>query len=148
MNLKKKIALWACLGVLLWVANLYLCSVAWTAQVPNPHHHDVKVREMYACNHRPVAWTQRELECVVRTGFGSEAANAMSVVRCESVWNPRAVSPTGDYGLFQINRRWNSEGWRLGANIYDPVWNTRIAYYFWQTRGWGDWTCGRMAGIA
>ena len=27
---------------------------------------------MYACNHRPAAWTERELRCVVRLGFGND----------------------------------------------------------------------------
>lgn len=115
---------------------------------PNPHKHNAQTRRMYACNHRPANWTKPELQCVVRIGFGPEASNAMLIVACESVWTPRAVSHTGDYGLFQINKLYNGEGWRLGANIFDPVWNTRIAYWFWQTRGWSDWTCGRMVGIA
>jgi len=127
---------------------LFLPASALALAPPNPWRHDAKTRQMYACNHRPAAWTERELRCVVRLGFGAQSENAAAVVACESVWNPRAVSPTSDYGLFQINRNYNQEGWRLGANIFDPVWNTRIAYYFWETRGWGDWTCGRMTGAA
>jgi len=64
------------------------------------------------------------------------------------VWTPTAVSRTSDYGLFQINHQYNIEGWRMGANIFDPVWNTRIAYYFWVTRGWSDWTCARIMGVS
>jgi hypothetical protein len=131
-------------SLFLTVASIATASV----KVPSPHERNIQTRQMYACNHRPAAWTKAELQCVVRIGFGSQASNAMGVVACESVWTPRAVSPTGDYGLFQINRTWNAEGWRLGANIFDPVWNTRIAKYFYLTRGWGDWTCGRMLGIA
>jgi len=116
--------------------------------VPNPQHHNIKTKRMYACNSRPAKWTRTELECVVRIGFGSEAPNARRIAGCESVWTVTAVSHTDDHGLFQINRRWNGEGWRKGANIYDPVWNTRIAYYFWQTRGWGDWVCSRMMGVS
>ena len=118
------------------------------ASPPDPWARGAKTKKMYACNHRPAAWTERELRCVVRIGFDSEASNAEQIVRCESVWNPRAVSRTDDHGLFQINRRWNSEGWRRGANIYDPVWNTRIARWFWETRGWDDWACSRIMGVS
>jgi hypothetical protein len=117
---------------------------ASSVKVPDPHFRNAKIKQMYACNKQPAKWTKRELQCVVRIGFGSEASNAEKIISCESVWTPSAVSHTSDYGLFQINRRWNGEGWRKGANIFDPVWNTRIAYYFWQTRGWKDWVCSRV----
>ncbi len=127
---------------------LVLTPTATASPPPDPGARSAKTKAMYACNQRPAAWSERELRCVVRIGFGSEAPNAEKIVRCESVWTPRAVSRTDDHGLFQINRRWNSEGWRKGANIYDPVWNTRIARWFWETRGWGDWTCSRIMGVS
>jgi len=140
--------------VLLTFIAVFICSTVvatGTATagmgIPNPHKKKIQTQRMYACNHRPAHWTKAELECVVRIGFGSQAGNAMRIVSCESVWNPYAVSRTSDYGLFQINRTYNSEGWRLGANIFDPVWNTRIAYYFYKTRGWSDWTCARIVGV-
>ena len=122
--------------------------VALGSSPPDPRVKSAKTKQMYACNKQPASWSEAELRCVVRIGFGSEASNAEKIVRCESVWTPRAVSRTDDHGLFQINRRWNSEGWRLGANIYDPVWNTRIARWFWETRGWGDWVCSRIMGVS
>ena len=133
---------------LICVITLALVTpIAGATTVPDPHTRSAKTKRMYACNHRPAAWGRAELECVVRIGFGAEAANAMRIVACESVWNPRAVSRTSDYGLFQINQRYNAEGWRKGANIFDPVWNTRIALYFYRTRGWHDWTCAGIVGI-
>ncbi len=117
---------------------------------PDPDARTPQIRRMYGCNQPPARWTTRELQCVVWVQFHrvGQAANASRIVACESVWNPRVVSRTDDHGLFQINRRWNGEGWRRGANIYDPVWNTRIAFWFWQTRGWGDWTCSRIMGVS
>lgn len=138
--------------VLVTYSLVVLCFILFSSTAealapPNPHKHNLQTRQMYHCNHRPAKWTENELRCVVRIGFGSQANNAMRVAACESVWQPNAVSRTGDYGLFQINRQWNSEGWRMGANIFDPVWNTRIAYYFYKTRGWGDWTCAGIVGV-
>lgn len=106
---------------------------------------------MYACNVKAERWTEWEIKCAIRRQFGpaGQYDNAIRIARCETgdTWNPRLVSHTDDHGIFQINRRWNGEGWRKGADIYDPVWNTRIAYWFWQTRGWGDWVCSRIVGI-
>lgn len=118
--------------------------------VPHPHKYGEPVRAMYRCNTGLHRWTEWEIKCVIRRQFRGEYHNAVLIARCETgdTWNPKLVSHTDDHGIFQINRRWNSEGWRLGANIYDPVWNTRIAYYFWRTRGWSDWTCARIVGIS
>lgn len=127
-------------------------AAAHKPPVPNPHKHGKLVERMYGCNKKSRDWSEREIKCVIRLQFGSSGQyeNAIRIARCETgdTWNPKAVSYTDDHGIFQINRRYNSEGWRLGANIYDPVWNTRIAYWFWQTRGWSDWTCARIVGIS
>ena len=123
-------------------------SSALAISLPDPAGRPPIVKRMYACNHKPASWSRTELECVVRTRFANESSNAFKIVACESVWTPTAVSRTSDYGLFQINHQYNIEGWRMGANIFDPVWNTRIAYYFWVTRGWSDWTCARIMGVS
>lgn len=120
--------------------------------VPHPDHQGKLVTRMYQCNKGKSAWTEREIKCAIWLRFGpaGQYDNAVRIARCETgdTWNPRIVSHTDDHGIFQINRRWNGEGWRLGADIYDPVWNTRIAYWFWQTRGWGDWVCARLVGVS
>lgn len=118
---------------------------------PHPWKYGERVERMYACNVKAERWTEWEIKCAIRRQFGpaGQYDNAIRIARCETgdTWNPRLVSHTDDHGIFQINRRWNGEGWRKGADIYDPVWNTRIAYWFWQTRGWGDWVCSRIVGI-
>lgn len=120
--------------------------------VPHPHKYGAKVQKMYDCNKKSRDWSEWEIKCVIKRQFGSAGQydNAIRIARCETgdTWNPKVVSRTDDHGIFQINRRWNGEGWRLGANIYDPVWNTRIAYWFWQTRGWSDWVCARLVGVS
>lgn len=142
------------LGLALFLLMALFGGTAWGHKVPVPHPHKYgkAVKKMYACNKGASRWTEREIKCIIWLQFGpaGQYENAVRIARCETgdTWNTRAVSYTDDHGIFQINRRWNSEGWRLGANIYDPVWNTRIAYYFWQTRGWSDWTCARLVGVS
>ena len=139
-------------AILVW---LLLTGTAWghkTIPAPHPHKQAPLVRSMYACNKAPSSvWTEREIKCAIRVRFGpaGQYDNAVRIARCETgdTWNRKLVSHTDDHGIFQINRRWNIEGWRLGADIYDPVWNTRIAYWFWQTRGWSDWVCARLVGV-
>lgn len=127
-------------------------ALAKDIPLPDPYKYGANVQKMYDCNKKGRSWSEWEIKCVIRRQFGpaGQYDNAIRIARCETgdTWNVTAVSRTDDHGIFQINRRWNSEGWRRGANIYDPVWNTRIAYYFWQTRGWSDWTCARLTGVS
>lgn len=136
------------IGSFLWVQG----ADAHKPPVPHPHKYGDLVERMYACNVKGKRWTEKEIKCAIWLRFGAAGQydNAIRIARCETgdTWDPRLVSHTDDHGIFQINRRWNGEGWRLGADIYDPVWNTRIAYWFWQTRGWGDWTCARIVGVS
>ena len=75
------------------------------------------------------------------------AKDASAVIACESRWNALAVSPTGDYGLFQLNRRWQ-EGRvnRMGyawADVFDARVNTLVAIAIWESWGnsWRAWSC-------
>lgn len=47
-----------------------------------------------------------------------------NLVTSESEWNPRVVSPTGDYGLAAINLRWNPEITKEQA--FDPEFALRF----------------------
>lgn len=88
----------------------------------------------------------------IDTIFPDEAATAHRVAKCESNYNPNAVSPTNDHGLFQINAMWNKPGhhdpvadW-IGRNWhrrYDPVVNTIMARKIRDAYGWGMWACAR-----
>lgn len=142
----KRVLLFLC--VLLFVPG---SALGHKMPPPHPYKYGESVEKMYECNKRSRVWTPNEIRCVIRLQFGpaGQYHNAVKIARCETgdTWNIFAVSYTDDHGIFQINRRWNKEGWRLGADIYDPVWNTRIAYWFWRTRGWGDWTCAGIVGV-
>lgn len=82
---------------------------------------------------------------------GQDNAIAHRVVKCESNYNPSAVSPTNDHGLFQINATtWNKPGhpdpvadW-IGRNWqkrYDPATNALMAKMIRQKYGWKMWSC-------
>jgi len=83
----------------------------------------------------------RYLQAIVSRQFapaGSWAVRrAFCIVGRESQWNPRAISPTGDYGLWQ----WNYATWHrvLDWNrIFDPVYSTAMAWRI--TRHGVDWS--------
>ena len=153
MNLIKYAAIGAGLLILLLVIAALAPPLASPASKPVPR--PPIVQEMYGCNRPPAAWTEREMRCVVRARFGPSGQydNALRIVGCETgyTWNRFLVSHTDDHGLFQINRRWNSDPWerpfRWGRSIYDPVVNTQWAHYYWRTRGWGDWVCADIVGV-
>jgi len=76
----------------------------------------------------------------------SEVEKAMDVAKCESGYDPKAVSPDGaNHGLFQINtvhkplvRRM---GYQWNPDIYDPYVNTHVARRLWKESGWQPWSC-------
>ena len=77
-------------------------------------------------------------------GNPGEAFIAAEVARAESGGNPGAISPTADYGLWQINV---SHGWQA---TLDPVGNARAAIAIsGNGTNWSPWTTytsGRYAG--
>lgn len=87
---------------------------------------------------------------VIQTVFHDEVSTAFRVADCESNYDPSAVSPTNDHGLFQINAMWNQPGhsdpvadwigrhWHLR---YDPVYNALMAKMIRDSYGWYMWSC-------
>jgi hypothetical protein len=68
----------------------------------------------------------------IRLVFGARAPAALVVARCESRLNPRAVSPTSDYGLFQANywaHHWRGESRaEFAARHFNITYHVRWAY--------------------
>lgn len=65
---------------------------------------------------------------------------AIRVARCESRLDRFAVGRAGERGLFQIHPIHFS--WAQPRRLFDPVWNSRIAYRL--SRGgttWRHWSC-------
>ncbi len=78
------------------------------------------------------ASAQAGCPAVIVETFGYLAYDACYVAWHESRWRSDAISATGDYGLFQINRA----TWGARATL-DPVANTRFAYEL--SKGGTDW---------
>lgn len=86
---------------------------------------------------------QRLVRRLIVARFAPSGASAVSTALCvargESGFNPGAISRTGDYGVFQINRpSWErSYDW---VRILDPVYNVGVGWAM-SRRGysWSPW---------
>lgn len=78
-----------------------------------------------------------------------ERVRAFDVAYCESKFNRKAVSRTGDYGVFQINRQAHDNWVDFSARIFSPVYNVYVArrmYLSAKARtgdGWYPWRPSR-----
>lgn len=80
----------------------------------------------------------RDLIC----SYPWSCTQALAVARCESTFNPNAVSPSGHIGLFQISPRFHSARLWPGESLTDPEANVRIAWELYsEAGGWGPWSC-------
>lgn len=83
---------------------------------------------------------------IIARYFGSQTQKALSVVRCESRFDPNAMSPGGgNHGLFQINNV-HSGNFQAVTGVpwsgrYDAEANTRFAKWLYDQSGWGPWAC-------
>lgn len=85
-------------------------------------------------------------------GTGRLGDQAVRVAQCESGLNPRAVSPTNDHGVFQINApSWQRRfpqvtGQAWNPNVYHAEANARFARWLVnETGGWSHWACRSAA---
>lgn len=73
---------------------------------------------------------------------------ASCIIQRESGGNPSAVSPTRDYGLFQINRAAHKRqfermyGAPFERKALDARLNGQYAYYLYRQVGWSPWNGG------
>jgi hypothetical protein len=63
------------------------------------------------------------------------------IIPCESRFFEQAVSPTGDYGLTQINRETWHEHFDFDLLLLDWQYNVESAYEIWLAQGWSAWSC-------
>ena len=111
---------------------------------PNPDWHATSPWACAAPGHFDHA-TKRQVECVIRRTFGDHWRVALKVARCESELDTRNVSPTADYGAFQINRPAHPDA--FAHNMFHAVWNARYAFRLSDGgRHWQAWTCARCVG--
>jgi hypothetical protein len=103
-------------------------------------------------SHAVVASIDPSLEQLIVENFGPVADQAIAVAKCESSFNPKAISPgRGSWGLFQIN--WYAHADRVAAMGYrwgqllDPAVNVTVAKTVYDDAGgWGPWECAWAAG--
>ena len=104
----------------------------------------------FRCNVSPHrVWTEDENRCVVRVVFRRKpwlAAEATSIVGCESQWDERQVTPPlGATGLGQfLPSTWRALPWHYRRhNPKHPVWNVRAMrhLYIADGRSWHEWVC-------
>ena len=76
-------------------------------------------------------------------GSPGAESTAECIAHFESGGNPRAVSPTDDYGLFQINASWGS-----AMASFDPLTNAESAVKISDGgRNWSPWTTAGDCGV-
>lgn len=73
---------------------------------------------------------------------------ACAIALAESGGNPRAISLSGDYGLYQINTsNWPAFGLSIG-NVFDVSVNTKVAISLSRNgTDWGDWCTAVAPGV-
>lgn len=86
-----------------------------------------------------------DIEWLIRQTFPETPDKAVRVARCESKLNPRAISPTSDYGLMQVNivhrGLASSMGYRW-EQMLEVMPNLAVARAIYDDAGgWGPWTC-------
>lgn len=77
----------------------------------------------------------------------SDCVEALGIVWCESLGNPRAYNGV-DHGHFQVNEFYwaNVFGKKTWAKRYEISTNTAMAHHIYNTKGaWRLWTCGRKS---
>lgn len=73
-----------------------------------------------------------------------DATTMVAIAGAESGWNTTAISPTDDYGLFQVNLRAWPQLFASG-NYMDPAVNTSWAFHIFNVQGitaWSTYTNG------
>jgi len=72
--------------------------------------------------------------------FGPNCKEALIIAKYESGYREKVISRTGDYGVFQLNCRWQKR--RVGGNckkFLDLETNLRIAKQIYSEQNWRPW---------
>ena len=88
-----------------------------------------------------VIYTKEEIKAKICEVFGSECSNALIIAFKESGYRQFAVSKTNDYGVFQLNCRWQKR--RVGGvctRFFDVDTNIRVAKQIFDEQGWAPWS--------
>jgi hypothetical protein len=91
-----------------------------------------------------VATPVTDLEKMICDTFANDCGKALSVVYCESRFNPGTVGSAGERGLFQIHPvhiPYLADRGLSWDAMFDPASNIQYAYDLYARSGWGPWTC-------
>ncbi len=83
----------------------------------------------------------------------SQWTAAVCIVNAEHGWGPveiDAISPTDDWGLFQINRSHEGLIKTMGYTMDDMLKirpNAEVAATIWRLQGWTPWTTHSQCGV-
>lgn len=119
-----------------------VCSVDYAAAMPAPAaEHTTNAQANTPRAKKAVEWKcgNQLARTIYNAGFRGESHRvAWAIAMRESNGNPRVISPSSDYGLFQINApSWSDEPWWDYNSMLDPDYNARIAYKM--SRGGKNW---------
>ena len=83
---------------------------------------------------------------LIKQEFPEDSERALSVVKCESGFNPNAyngknTNGSTDGGLWQINSVHDKHLEKLGLDKFDPEDATEYARMLYEANGFRDWVC-------
>lgn len=85
-------------------------------------------------------YSREEVKAGIRSAWGGDDDEAISVAECESGLNTRATSPSGHLGLWQMRMEtWRSYGGSGDPRDASPSQQTAVAWRLYEQRGWAPW---------
>jgi hypothetical protein len=87
---------------------------------------------------------EKTIEEKIRETFPEDPERAVAIAKCESNLIPSAVSPTHDYGIFQINHIHDARLKQLGLDKFRVDDNIAFARILYNERGFKPWVCDRL----
>lgn len=89
-------------------------------------------------------YTKEQIMAKICQVFKNNCQEALIIAKHESGFRPWAISSTNDWGVFQLNCKWQKR--RVGGDcrrFLDPDTNIRIAKQIYDEQGWNPWTTKR-----
>jgi hypothetical protein len=95
-------------------------------------------------NSQPVIYNTEYIKKRICEVFGPQCSNALIIAQRESGFRIKVISPTNDYGLFQINCP--SHAAKVGGDctkLFDLETNLSVAKQIFNASGWCPWTTAK-----
>jgi hypothetical protein len=128
----KRLAIVVILGII--GGNIYAGSTEYSREHPIMYTAEAEEPRVVLIG---TTTPEKSIEEKIRETFPEDADRAVAIAKCESGLNPKAVSPTNDHGLMQINKTVHT----VEGDIYDVDTNLQFARKLYDERGWEPWVC-------